>query len=42
MYLIEHLLHKLLTIVTRFLVSFIKIPVWVKISVLKTLYLVRA
>ena len=35
---IEYLVHKLLTIVTRFFVSFIKIPVLLKASVLKKLY----
>ena len=34
-FLIEYLVHKLLTIVTRFFSSFIKIPVLLKISVLK-------
>ena len=34
-FLIEYLVHKLLTTVTRFFVSFIKIPVLLKISVLK-------
>ena len=34
-FLIEDLVHKLLSITTRFFVSFLKIPVLVKISVLK-------
>ena len=40
-FLIEHLVHELLTIVTRLFVSFIKIPVLLQISVLKNLYPVR-
>ena len=40
-FLIEYLVHNLLIIVTRFFVSFIKIPVLLKISVLKKLYLGR-
>ena len=34
-FLIQYLFHKLLIIVNRFFVSFIKIPVLLKISVLK-------
>ena len=41
-FLIEQLVHKLLATVTRFFVSFIKIPVLLQISVLKKLCLVRA
>ena len=39
-YFIGNLVDKLLTIVTRFFVRFIKVPVLLKISVLKKLYLV--
>ena len=39
---IKRLVHKLITIVTRIFVSFIKTPVLLKISVLKKLYLVSA
>ena len=41
-FLIEQLVHKLLTIVTRFFDSFIKIPDLLKISILHKLYLARA
>ena len=41
-FLTEYLIHKPLTIVTRFFVSFIKIPVLLKISALKKLHLVHA
>ena len=41
-FLTEYLIHKLLTIVTRFFVRLIKIPVLLKISVLKKLHLVHA
>ena len=41
-FLIEYLVHKRVTIVTRFFVSFIKIPVLLKRTILKKLYPVRA
>ena len=41
-FLVEYLVHKLLTIVTRFFANFIKIPVLLKTSVLKKLHLVCA
>ena len=41
-FLTEHIVHKLSAIGTRFFVSYIKIPVLVKTSALKKIYLVPA
>ena len=40
--LIENLVHEILTVVIRFFVNFIKIPILLKISVLKKLHLLFA